>query len=168
MAFWIMPTCGPLPWAITTSSPSWIRSTMAFAVFFTAAICSGRFLPRAFPPRAITILCFINSHLTFFSGLSQASPPKTTDSPRRQKTRLPHPHPPPDSAGSRSSKTRLFHRIHRRNPQTARRQRCPESPDTAALPQSSFTGASAAYSPLQAPSEASAGSSPWPGKSWPR
>ena len=55
MAFWIMPTWGPFPWAMMTSCPSSIRSTMALAVCFTAIICSGRLLPRALPPSAITI-----------------------------------------------------------------------------------------------------------------
>ena len=55
MAFWIMPTWGPLPWAMTTWLPAWMRSAMALEVCFTATICSGRLLPRALPPRAITI-----------------------------------------------------------------------------------------------------------------
>ena len=40
MAFWIMPTWGPLPWAMMTSLPCAIRSTMGFAVSVTRASCS--------------------------------------------------------------------------------------------------------------------------------
>ena len=36
----IMPTCGPLPWAMMTSLPCAIRSTMGFAVSVTRASCS--------------------------------------------------------------------------------------------------------------------------------
>ena len=63
MAFWIMPTWGPLPWAMTTWWPCSIRSTMALAVCLTAAICSGRLLPRALPPRAMTMRFPIPSYL---------------------------------------------------------------------------------------------------------
>ena len=40
---------------VATWCPCSIRSAMALAVCFTAIICSGRLLPRALPPRAITI-----------------------------------------------------------------------------------------------------------------
>ena len=60
MALLTMPTWGPLPWATTTSQPSSIRSTIALEVIFTAFICSGRVLPRAFPPRAMTIRFFFS------------------------------------------------------------------------------------------------------------
>ena len=55
----IMPTWGPLPWAMTTSLPSAIRSTMALAVSVTRWSCSAAVLPRALPPRAMTILLLI-------------------------------------------------------------------------------------------------------------
>ena len=51
----IIPTWGPLPWAMTTSLPSAIRSTMALAVLLTRASCSAAVLPRALPPRAMTM-----------------------------------------------------------------------------------------------------------------
>ena len=40
-----------------------IRSAMALAVVLTACICSSRFLPRALPPRAMTILFPISKFL---------------------------------------------------------------------------------------------------------
>ena len=35
MALFTMPTCGPFPWATTTSQPSSMRSTIALAVILT-------------------------------------------------------------------------------------------------------------------------------------
>ena len=61
----IMPTWGPLPWAMTTSLPSAIRSTIALAVLLTRASCSVAVLPRALPPRAITIRLLIIQYTSF-------------------------------------------------------------------------------------------------------
>ena len=74
MAFWIMPTWGPLPWAMTTSWPSWMRSAMALAVCFTAIICSGRLSPSALPPRAMTIRLPMILHLVFSNLLGLGLP----------------------------------------------------------------------------------------------
>ena len=51
----IIPTWGPFPWAMTTWLPSWMRSTMGLAVCRTSSSCSAGVLPRALPPRAMTI-----------------------------------------------------------------------------------------------------------------
>ena len=67
MALLIMPTWGPFPWDTTTSQPSSIKSTIALAVIFTAAICSGRVFPRAFPPSAMTTLFFFDIIFAFLS-----------------------------------------------------------------------------------------------------
>ena len=71
MALLMMPTWGPLPWATMTWLPSSMRSTMARAVIFTAVACSGRVVPRALPPRAMTMRFPIISKTSLYWGQSE-------------------------------------------------------------------------------------------------
>ena len=54
-AFWIMPTCGPLPWVMMISLPCSMRPSSAWAAWLTRSICSAGVSPRALPPRATTM-----------------------------------------------------------------------------------------------------------------
>ncbi len=68
MAVWIMPTCGALPWVTDTCYPFWMKPAITLAVPATAAFCSGRLVPRALCPKAMTIrfLAIFSSVLCMF------------------------------------------------------------------------------------------------------
>ena len=56
MAVWIIPTCGPLLWEMTTRFPASTRSATALAAFFVAIFCSGKVVPNALWPSATTVI----------------------------------------------------------------------------------------------------------------
>ncbi|CRH56884.1 Uncharacterised protein [Chlamydia trachomatis] len=56
----IIPTCGPLPWPTITSCPALTSSAIFLAGILTSSFCSAGLFPKAFPPKAITILLIIS------------------------------------------------------------------------------------------------------------
>ena len=73
IAVWIIPTCGPLLWEITTRVPSSTRSAITFAASFVAVFCSGSVVPSARWPNATTTVFSLIGNTSFLFKIGMKS-----------------------------------------------------------------------------------------------